>query len=284
MQKPLKKSFAAVALGTLLVGGLVPSLAPYNVLAAPVVKTVKQEVQKRNVMYYGDWSIWGGQGQFYPQDIPAEELTHLNFAFMDFDSSGNLIFTDKDAALEANLGQPGVTWGDINAGLLASLIDLRAKNPNLKLGISLGGWSKSGDFSAVCASDATRAKFVDNVMKFVEYTGFDFVDVDWEYPASVRTGDKVDNKNDEGTPSSKPEDKENYIKLLSDLRAALNKKGAENGKKYELSVALPVSQTKLTDGIDIPKLFGIVDFANMMTYDTAGAWQGNSAHQSALYG
>ena len=33
----------------------------------------------RNVMYYGDWSIWGGQGNFYPKDIPADKLTHLNF-------------------------------------------------------------------------------------------------------------------------------------------------------------------------------------------------------------
>ncbi len=65
----------------------------------------------RNVMYYGDWSIWGGENNFYPKDIPADKLTHLNFAFLDFDADGNLIFTDKDAALAANVGMDGVQWG-----------------------------------------------------------------------------------------------------------------------------------------------------------------------------
>ena len=36
----------------------------------------------------------------------------------------------------------------------------------------------------------------------------DFVDVDWEYPGSVRQPDLVDNKNDEGTPNAVPQDKE----------------------------------------------------------------------------
>ena len=51
------------------------------------------------MMYYGDWSIWGGEQEFYPKDIAADQLPHLNYAFLDFDSNGELKFTDKEAAV-----------------------------------------------------------------------------------------------------------------------------------------------------------------------------------------
>ena len=237
----------------------------------------------RNVMYYGDWSIWGGQGNFYPKDIPADKLTHLNFAFMDFNASGELIYCDKDAAIGHPLGNAGVTYGDVNGGILNAFQVLRAENPNLKIGVSLGGWSKSGDFSTIAANASTRAKFVENVMKFIKYTNMDFVDLDWEYPGEYRESDKADNTNDEGTPNASPQDKDNYILLLQDLKNALNKQGKELGKTYELSVALPAGVSKIEAGIDVDKLFDIVDFANIMTYDMAGAWSTTSGHQTALY-
>ncbi|GGH29052.1 hypothetical protein GCM10008013_31420 [Paenibacillus segetis] len=237
----------------------------------------------RNVMYYGDWSIWGGQGNFYPKDIPADQLTHLNFAFLDFDANGNLVFTDKDAAVGAPVGQAGVQWGAANAGILMALQQLRAENPNLKIGISIGGWSKSGDFSVVAADSTKRAKLVSNVMKFVKYTNMDFVDLDWEFPGDVRQPDLVDNKNDEGTKYARPEDKANFITLLQDLRAALNTQGADIGKYYELTVALPAPKAKVDLGIDVAKLFAVVDFANIMSYDMRGAWDEYSGHHTGLY-
>ncbi|WP_240927481.1 glycosyl hydrolase family 18 protein [Paenibacillus thiaminolyticus] len=267
----------------MFVSSLAPAYAGTTVPAAqePVVKNSTQEI--RNVMYYGDWSIWGGQGNFYPKDIPADQLTHLNYAFLDFDAQGNLVFTDKDAAVGAPVGQDGVQWDSANSGSLIALQQLRAENPNLKIGISLGGWSKSGDFSVVAADASKRANLVQNVMKFIKYTNMDFVDVDWEFPAEVRQPDLVDNKNDEGTKYATPEDKNNYILLLQDFKNALNKQGAELGKAYELSVALPAPKAKIDIGIDVPRLFNIVDFANIMTYDMRGAWDEVSGHHTGLY-
>ncbi len=265
-------------LGTTLIG--VPGI-PVNATTKVNAESQAKQI-KRNVMYYGDWSIWGGQDNFYPKNIPANQLTHLNFAFLDFNKDGSLQFTDSGAALDAPVGMP-VQWNDANAGLLNAFQELRAENPNLKIGISLGGWSKSGDFSKVVANSSTRAKFVENIMKFIQYTNMDFVDVDWEYPCSVREPDLVDNKNDEGTINSTSADKENYILLLQDLRNALDKQSEKIGKTYELSVALPASKAKLDSGIDIKKLFKVVDFANIMTYDMRGAWDETSGHQTALY-
>ena len=282
--KKLKTSLSIGLAAAMLVSGFSGAIPASTANATENKSAAKTASTMRNVMYYGDWSIWGGQGNFYPQDIPADQLTHLNYAFMDFDSQANLIYCDKDAATAASLGQPGVTWGDINSGILPALINLKAANPNLKIGISLGGWSKSGDFSTVAANPALRKKLVDNTIKFIEYTNMDFVDIDWEYPGCVRDGDKVDSTQDEGTLLSTSADKENYILLLQDFRAALDKKGAEIGKTYELSVALPAPSTKLEAGIDIPKLFEVVDFANMMTYDMRGAWDSYSGHQTSLFG
>lgn len=97
---------------------LVLSLVVVSIGAEPKrAKAAENVPQYRNVMYYGDWSIWGGEGNFYPKDIPADQLTHLNFAFLDFNSNGDLVFTDKDAAVGAPVGQEGVQWGGANAGV-----------------------------------------------------------------------------------------------------------------------------------------------------------------------
>lgn len=260
-------------------------------MTAPVNAADRTEVSgysgttatKRNVMYYGDWSIWGGQGNYYPLSIPADQLTHLNFAFLDFNASGELLFTDKDAATGAPVGMPGVQWNAANAGILSAMQELRAQNPNLKIGVSIGGWSKSGDFSILALNPTARAKLVENILKFLKYTNMDFVDLDWEYPAELREPDLIDNKNDEGTTHATDADKGNYILLLEDIRAGLDSQGTALNKKYELTVALPAPKAKLDKGIDIPRLFSVVDFANIMTYDMRGAWNETSGHQAGLY-
>ena len=47
---------------------------------------------------------------------------------------------------------------------------------------------------------------------------------------------------------------------------------------------MPAAQGKLDSGIDVKRLFDVVDFANIMTYDLTGAWSDTSGHHSALYG
>ena len=64
---------------------------------ASQVAAQKAEANKapyRNVMYYGDWSIYSGQKNFTPDKIDGSLITHLNFAFMDADENGDLITTD----------------------------------------------------------------------------------------------------------------------------------------------------------------------------------------------
>ena len=61
------------------------------------VKAEQKTPEYRNVVYYGDWSIYAGQKNFYPSKIDGSLITHLNFAFMDVDANGNLVLCDEHA-------------------------------------------------------------------------------------------------------------------------------------------------------------------------------------------
>ncbi len=271
----MKKKLIIIVTGIILIGVVV--FGSFNLYAQ------YSNNGYRSVMYYGDWSVWGGQSNYYPKDIPADKITHLNYAFLDFDQNGNLVWTDQQAAVGAPVGQDGVGWDQINSGLIPAIKELKSENPNLKVGISLGGWSKSGDFSTVAADPIKRANLIDQTIQFIDYVGFDFVDIDWEYPNSVRQPDLIDNKRDEGTPAANPSDIENFTILLEEFRVALDELGETNDKYYELSVAVPASVTALENNYQIEQVFEICDFVNLMTYDLNGAWSPTTGHQTNLY-
>lgn len=253
---------------------------------ASQVAAQKAEANKapyRNVMYYGDWSIYSGQKNFTPDKIDGSLITHLNFAFMDADENGDLITTDTWADYEnPNVGY-SVGTDNKYAGVLGGMLLLRQKYPNMKIGISVGGWTRSGDFPKLAASEKTRKNFANNVAKFVHYYGYDFVDIDWEYPTADRDPDPEGNgvAIDKGCKGSAA-DTQNYTLLLQAIRDALDSYGEADGKYYELSVAMSASP-KMMAAIEYEKVLKIVDFANMMTYDLNGAWGGFTAHQTALY-
>ena len=242
-------------------------------------------LQYRNVMYYGEWSIYAGQKNFYPSKMDPKLITHLNFAFMDMDSNGDLVLCDEYADFQI-ITLPELTeinYGAPYAGVLGALAILKIRNPHLKLGVSVGGWTRSGDFSGISKDKVKRKNFANNIVKFIDYLGYDFVDIDWEYPTAVRKGDPEGNgvQIDEGCPGSE-EDTENFTLLLQELRNELDALGEKNGKHYELSVAMSASPTMMAK-IQYDKILKIVDFANMMTYDLNGAWNSYTGHHTALY-
>lgn len=243
-------------------------------------QVLSQSIPYRNVIYYGEWAIYAGQHNFYPSKMNPKLITHINFAFMDMDANGDLAVVDEWAEFQITTlpELDGITYGNPYSGVIGALNILKVKNPHLKVGVSVGGWTKSGDFPGVAANANKRRNFAKNIAKFVDYIGFDFVDIDWEHPTSNRA---PGGGGDEGCPGG-PEDTVNFTLLMQALRDALDQLERKNGKHYELSIAMNAVPSMLQT-IQYDKVLQIVDFASMMTYDMNGAWNSYTAHQTPLY-
>ena len=254
-----------------------------NYQDVPVAQTTAATQRPRRlIMYYGDWSPFEAQGFFMPDQMPVHMYTHLLYSFLDFDEYGNISLTDEHAGLFLYVGTPGSYDYGATSGILASFQLLRQQNPNLRIGISLGGWTRSGYFPPVAADPVRRANLISQVLSLMEYTNMDFVDVDWEYPGHFRWPDLVDNINDQGHLLGTPADKENFTLLIQEFRAALDAQGERLGKTYELTIAVG-SQPSHIAYMDILTVAQYVDFLNIMTYDLAGAWNNYASHATNLF-
>lgn len=111
-----------------------------------------------------------------------------------------------------------------------------AHDAGVKALVSIGGWGRSGGFSAVVASPETRAKFVANVKKFLDDNGFDGFDVDWEYP--------------------KPEEMADYATLAEELKAAIG------DRLLTSAIGLGHKPSEFD-----PRFFKAMDLLMIMSYD-----------------
>jgi chitinase len=189
-----------------------------------------------------------------PLEIRAEKLTHVNFAF-------------------ANVVGGRVGEGGPNDGPnLKVLTGLRRDHPHLRILISVGGWSWSKGFSDAALTARSRKVFVASAVDFVRRHDLDGFDVDWEYPGLP--GD--DNPH-------RPQDKENFTALMADLRAALDREGAQRGRHLLLTFAAGAFPDFIAH-TEMAKVQAVVDFVNLMTYDFRVAGPGEPAgHHANLY-
>ncbi len=186
----------------------------------------------------------------------ARRLTHINYAFANV-RDGRIV-----------LERPA------DAQQLDSLRALKQYNPDLKLLLSVGGWTWSDHFSDAALTDSSRHRFARSAAAIVEQHQLDGLDIDWEYPGQ-RGEDNV----------YRPEDKQNFTRLLRALRSQLDSLGSAhdrtNGGRYLLTIAAAVDSTYLanTNMADVQKH---LDFVNLMTYDFHGSWTNRTGHHTNL--
>jgi len=237
--------------------------------------------------YFPEWGIYGRD--YHLADVPADQLTHLIYAFADLTIDGEMTLFDSYAATEKRFGaEESVTgeadlwyyppedprseqtvWGNFN-----QLALLKEQYPHLTVSIAVGGWTLSDHFSTVTSTQAGRDTFSDSIVEFLTtYQVFDGIDFDWEYPGG---GGEAGN-------SVSPDDGANYALLLADVRAKLDDLGSELGRTYEISVASPAGLDKVAN-FNLAGLAPSVDFFNVMTYDFHGTWEDTTGHQAAFTG
>lgn len=225
---------------------------------------------KRIVGYFAEWSIYQEGNYYEVSNIPWDKITHINYAFAKIEN-GKIALFDKWAAVQKPFGDD--TW-DTPAirGHLGQLIEYKKQYPDVKTLISVGGWTQSVYFSDVALTDESRSVFADSCVEFIRMYQFDGVDIDWEYPVSGGMSSNI----------TKPEDKQNFTLLLKCLREKLDMAGAQDGKRYLVTIAAPAGSTVIKN--TEPGLYHqYLDFINIMTYDYNGPWNNSVNHLSPLY-
>ena len=227
--------------------------------------------------YFPEWAIYGRD--YNVADIPADDLTHLIYAFAQIDSSGRMALFDPYAAVEKTFSADNSvngksdTWDQELAGNFNQLAQLKALHPDLNVMIAVGGWTLSGPFSDIAATAEGRANFADSAKEFLsKYSMFDGLDFDWEYPSG---GGLISN-------TTRPEDGENYALLLQAVRERLDELEIETSRTYEISVASPAGSDKIDD-FNLTGLEPYVDFFNLMAYDFHGGWENITGHQAPMF-
>ena len=195
----------------------------------------------------------GFRGSLEGLSIDANKLTHINYAFVNVQDS---------MAWLTNIETDTVNFRILNK--------LKKVNPELKILISIGGWSWSGNFSDATLTPTSRSKFAKTSVEIVANNDLDGVDIDWEYP-----GQRGDNN------VFRLEDKQNYTLMFKEIRAALDDLSKQTGKYYELTTAVGASYSYI-EHTEMDKAAKYLDYVNLMTYDfyTSGDTAG---HHSNLY-
>ncbi|KOP66388.1 glycoside hydrolase [Bacillus sp. FJAT-18019] len=232
-----------------------------------------------NVTYYTSWSASTTDRNLHPGDLNVSQLTHINYAFADICwkkyGSGSRACEDPTIPAQNRYVHDGeIVIGDTTFDFqnFKAFESVKASNPHLKLMVSVGGWTWSGNFSNIAMTEETRRAFANSAVNFLRNYNLDGLDVDWEYP--VEGGDE---KN-----SYSPKDKENFTLLMKAVREALDAAGSEDGKYYLLSIASWQSD-KFIVNADIPNSVQYLDFVNIMTYDYSGKGDSLGHHNAPLF-
>ncbi|NOK23354.1 glycosyl hydrolase family 18 protein [Corallococcus carmarthensis] len=124
-------------------------------------------------------------------------------------------------------------------GMLGGLRNLQqqaaAQGHALELAFCVGGWLMSGHFSGMAASPRERAEFVSSIVEmFALFPMFSSVDLDWDCLGGGWLASDESSKDDSA----------NYVRLVAELRAALDGAARSLGRK-EISVAASCDLAKL---------------------------------------
>ncbi|KAH9512995.1 hypothetical protein Btru_035548 [Bulinus truncatus] len=187
-------------------------------------------------------------GKFVPENVDPTLCTHLIYAFGKPEGTTIVPFEWNDDSTE---------WSQ---GMYERALNLKQRNPNLKVLLAIGGYNMASDpFTSFVSDPKKRAEFVQNSITFLRARNFDGLDMDWEYP---------------GQRGSPAEDREYLVLLMQELwNGFLHESYVSNKPRLLLTAALPAGKESIDTGYDIAGITPFTDFISIMTYDFHGSWE-----------
>lgn len=186
--------------------------------------------------------------------IDAKRLSHINYAFVDI--KDNLAWLHNEKTDTVNFRK---------------LNELKKVNPELKILISVGGWTWSKHFSDAVLSEEANKEFSQSAVDIVAKHNLDGVDIDWEYPGMIGDSNVY-----------RPEDRKNYTIMFKNLREDLDVLSKQTGKKYLVTTAIGGSREFLQH-TQMEEAQKYLDYINLMSYDYDGTYDNMSSHHSNLF-
>ncbi len=257
--------------------------------AATVIIKQKEDpdpepTKKQIIGYINQWDGWKAdergvpkQGALNHTNIDWKKYTMVNFAFFGVAKDGSLHSGDYRNKMiykpEESQEPADLIYDDKyssfdpyflkNTDGAKSIFDLAREN-NVKLMASIGGWSMCKHFPTTASDPVKKAKFIEDCKELINM-GFDGIDLDWEYP-----GHKGMNIED-----ASEADYHNYTVMLKDIRDAI-------GSDKLLTTAINCMPSKIAK-LEWTEIDKYLDYYNMMTYDIDGGWSEKAGHNSPLY-
>ncbi|MFA0611744.1 chitinase C-terminal domain-containing protein [Vibrio sp. 10N.222.49.B4] len=258
---------------------------------------------RRVIGYFTSWRAGDDpQAAYLVNDIPWEQLTHINYAFVSIGSDGKVNVGDVNDPNNAAVGKewPGVEVDPALGfkGHFGALATAKKKH-DVKTLISIGGWAETGGHFATDGSRVadggfytmtTNADgsinhqgietFATSAVEMLRKYQFDGLDIDYEYPTSMAG---AGNPYDKGFMEPRRQYLwASYQVLMKVLREKLDAASAQDGNHYMLTIAAP-SSGYLLRGMETFDVTKYLDYVNIMSYDLHGAWNDHVGHNAALF-
>ncbi|NOI70240.1 chitinase C-terminal domain-containing protein [Vibrio owensii] len=258
---------------------------------------------RRVIGYFTSWRSGDDpQAAYLVKDIPWDQLTHINYAFVSIGSDGKVNVGDVTDPTNPATGK---TWPGVEVdpalgfkGHFGALATYKQKH-DVKTLISIGGWAETGGhfgadgnrvadggfYTMTTNADgsinhAGIEKFATSAVEMMRTYKFDGLDIDYEYPTSMAGAGNPYDK--DFMEPRRPYLWASYQELMKVLREKLDAASAQDGIHYMLTIAAP-SSGYLLRGMETFDVTKYLDYVNIMTYDLHGAWNDHVGHNAALF-